>query len=84
MGWRAEKVNVSQWLKSFPEALQQYKQDPATRMEHSVSTCLCAQLSVAFKSKLETPWIDMLESQDMNHYRLGGCLQAVIQGWPNE
>ena len=68
MGWRAEKVNVSQWLMSIPEALQQYKQDPATSLEHSVSKCVCAQLSVAFKSKLGTPpWIDMLESQDINN-----------------
>ena len=80
MGWRAEEVNVSQWLMSIPEALQQYKQDPATSLEHSVSKCVCAQLSVAFKSKLGTPpWIDMLESQDMNTTGLVAALKLLYK-----
>ena len=68
MGWRAEEVNVSQWLMSIPEALQQYKQDPATSLEHSkYQSAYVHNFQWAFKSKLETPpWIDMLESQDIN------------------
>ncbi len=81
MGWRAEEVNVSQWLMSIPGALQQYKQDPATSLEQSkYQSAYVHNFQWAFKSKLGTPpWIDMLESQDMNTTGLVAALKLLYK-----
>ena len=68
MGWRAEKVNVSQWLMEYSRR----RYNSTSKILQQAWSTLYQSAYVhnfqwTFKSKIETPpWIDMFESQDID------------------